>query len=149
MRRSKILLIALALALAGAGGGVAVATTSHSAPAAAPLSAGTATTHVTTATVAGHSEQILVDARGLPLYTYDLDTPTVSHVNGALAQLWPPLISNGQPVRYHGHFLYTFVNDGPGQVTGQGVQAFFVATPKLGASTSTPPPSRQPTGYGY
>jgi predicted lipoprotein with Yx(FWY)xxD motif len=149
MRRSKVVLIALALALAGAGGGVAVAKTTHSAPATAPAITGSATIHVTTATVAGHSEQVLVDALGLPLYTYDLDTPTVSRVSGALAQLWPPLTSNGQQVRYHSHFLYTFVNDRPGQVTGQAVQGFLVATPKLGASTSTAPPSRQPTGYGY
>jgi predicted lipoprotein with Yx(FWY)xxD motif len=148
MRRSKVLLIALALALAGAGGGVAVAKTTHSTPAATAM-AGSATTHVITVTVAGRSEQVLLDARGLPLYTYDLDTATVSHVNGALAQLWPPLISNGQQVRYHGHFLYTFVNDRPGQVTGQGVQGFLVATPKLGASTSSPSRGRQPTGYGY
>src|SRR5437879_5928799 len=172
MRRSKVLLVALALALAGAGGGVAVATTTHSAPtppARSPVSspAGSATIQVTTAMVAGQSEQILVDARGLPLYTYDFDTTTVSHVHGVLAQLWPPLVSaapteqgttgklsvvadsNGQQVRFNGHFLYTFVNDRPGQVSGQGVQGFSIASPQLGASTSTPSPGRQPTGYGY
>jgi hypothetical protein len=60
--------------------------------------------------------------------------------------------SNGQQVQYKGHFLYTFVNDTPGQVTGQGVQRFFVATPNLGtkggASTSTPAPGPPTNPYG-
>jgi predicted lipoprotein with Yx(FWY)xxD motif len=125
---------------------------------------------LTTTTVGGKSEQILVDTRGLPLYTYGPDTSTQSLVNGPLAQLWPPLISssppeegatgklsvladsNGQQVQYNGHFLYTFVNDTPGQVTGQGVQRFFVATPNLGtkggASTSTPAPGPPTNPYG-
>jgi predicted lipoprotein with Yx(FWY)xxD motif len=105
---------------------------------------------VATATVAGTSQQILVNRRGLPLYTYGPDTGTQSRVSGALAQLWPPLVSNnGQPVQYHRHFLYTFVNDRPGQVTGQGVQNFFVATPQLGAKSipTTPAPKTNPYGY--
>jgi predicted lipoprotein with Yx(FWY)xxD motif len=105
---------------------------------------------VTTATVAGASEQILVDSRGFPLYTYGADTATQSRVGGVLAQLWPPLVSsNGQLVQYHRHFLYTFVNDRPGQVTGEGVQNFFVATPQLGATSvaTTPAPTTNPYGY--
>ena len=51
--------------------------------------------------------------------------------------------------------LYTFVDDRAGQVTGQGVQGFFVATPGLtpltGSSTSTGtvPATPSGTGYGY
>jgi len=56
---------------------------------------------------------------------------------------------NGRQVTYNGHFLYTFVDDRSGAVTGQGVQSFFVATPGIvainasatsggAASTSTP-----------
>jgi predicted lipoprotein with Yx(FWY)xxD motif len=84
--------------------------------------------------------------------------------------LWPPLVSgspsesgatgkltvvadsNSQQVLYNGHFLYTFVNDTPGQVTGQGVQDFFVATSGLSAGSGnvTPPaPVRQSNPYGY
>ena len=62
-------------------------------------------------------------------------------------RLWPPLTSaaptaaggngklsvlndvNGHQVTYNGHPLYTFAGDHAGQVTGQGVQNFFVATP--------------------
>ena len=47
---------------------------------------------------------------------------------------------HGDQVAYNGHLLYTFADDQAGQVTGQGVQGFFVATPGLapiaGSSTS-------------
>ena len=44
----------------------------------------------------------------------------------------------------------TFADDQPGQVTGQGVQGFFVATPGLTAITGSPAPaapSGHPNGY--
>ena len=163
MRRSRITVAATALVLAGAGGIAYAATTggsggngygSSAAPPAiaAPRANGTRqpTIHVAIATVQGKSEGILVDASGMPLYTYRHDTATISHVSGQLATLWPPLVasmptergttapigshatSNGQQVTYQGHFLYTFVEDRPGRVTGQGVQDFFVATPGAG-----------------
>ena len=62
---------------------------------------------------------------------------------------------NGQQVTYNGHPLYTFVDDHAGQVTGQGVQGFLVATPGLapitGSSvpTSTVPAASSGGGYGY
>ena len=95
-------------------------------------------------------------------------------VGGGLAALWPPLVSaspreagatgtlsvlsdaNGQQVRYNGHFLYTFIDDTPGQVTGQGVQGFFVATPGLSAWSTKAAPAAPVTpantngnSYGY
>jgi predicted lipoprotein with Yx(FWY)xxD motif len=131
-----------------------------------------ATVTAVKATVNGTSESILVDAQGLPLYNYKLDTARTSSVTGQLAALWPPLIAStptaqgangaltslptthGQQVTYNGHFLYTFVDDSPGKVTGQGVQNFFVATP--GSSTDTaanatiaPAPGSNSYGYGY
>jgi predicted lipoprotein with Yx(FWY)xxD motif len=181
MRRSTKIIMALTIAGAGAGGGVAVASTSH-APATpsavtrqggVSVPAGTATVNVATAKVGGRFEQVLVDAQGLPLYTYDFDTATQSHVSGALAQAWPPLIStapigaglpgqlsvvtqaNVQQVQYDGHFLYTFVNDTPGQITGEGIQGFHVATPALGTepatanSTPTSPATAVSNPYGY
>jgi predicted lipoprotein with Yx(FWY)xxD motif len=181
MRRSAKIIMAFTIAAAGAGGGVAVASTSH-APATTSVvtrrggersPASTATVNVATAKVGGKIEQVLVDAQGLPLYTYDFDTATQSRVSGALAQAWPPLIStapigaglpgqlgvvtqaNGQQVQYDGHFLYTFVNDTPGQVTGEGIQGFIVATPNLGtepaaaSSTPTSPTTAVTNPYGY
>ena len=55
----------------------------------------------------------------------------------------------------HGHLLYTFVDDRAGQVTGQGVQGVFVATPGLtplagsSAPTAAAPPAPSGNGYGY
>ena len=134
-----------------------------------------ATTTVDTAdaVVGGMTETILVDAKGLPFYIYKPDTPTTSHVTGQLAALWPPLTdsaptaaagttgritvvgtTNGQQVAYNGHFLYTFIEDSPGRVTGQGVQNFFVATPAMatdGAASiaGSTPPTTVGNGYGY
>jgi predicted lipoprotein with Yx(FWY)xxD motif len=131
----------------------------------------TATLHSASATVGGATETILVDNRDFPLYTYQPDTATRSMVTGELAFLWPPLVaaaptangtggtlkavstSNGHQVTYNGHFLYTFRQDSPGQVTGQGVQNFFVATPGIStikaASTPAPAPAPAPVSTGY
>jgi predicted lipoprotein with Yx(FWY)xxD motif len=138
-----------------------------------PNPSATTTVHTATAVVGGTTENILVDAKGLPLYIYNPDTPTTSRVNGQLAALWPPLTAdaptaaagttgtltvigttNGRQVAYNGHFLYTFIEDSPGRVTGQGVQNFFVATPAMAtdsaastAGSTTPIPVLN--GYGY
>ena len=110
------------------------------------------------ATVGKKTETILVTSAGLPLYYYLNDTAAKSAVTGGLAALWPPLTSaspaatgltgklaavtdtHGNQVAYNGHLLYTFADDQPGQVTGQGVRGFFVATPGLtpitGSSTA-------------
>jgi predicted lipoprotein with Yx(FWY)xxD motif len=131
-----------------------------------------ATLHTATATVGGKTESILVNVNGLPLYYFRSDTAKKSLVTGELARLWPPLLSakptatgiqgaltalkepNGQQVAFNGHFLYTFVADIPGHVTGQGVSNFFVATPRLKTITSakttpTPPAATSGGGYGY
>jgi predicted lipoprotein with Yx(FWY)xxD motif len=124
-----------------------------------------------TATVASSTETILETAKGMPLYTYQPDSPTQSQVTGKLAALWPPLTAtsptstvgggqvtavkdiHGSQVEFNGHLLYTFVTDRPGQVTGQGVQNFFVATPELmsppGTPAATTPPSTPPAANSY
>ena len=180
MRRSRITLAVTALVLAGAGGIAYAATTggsggngygSSASPAAmaAPQAntGGQPTVQVATATVQGKTERILVDAHGMPLYTYRNDTATTSRVSGQLAALWPPLVasrptergtsasisshttSNGQQVTYQGHFLYTFVEDRPGRVTGQGVQDFFVATPDSAQSAMTGTSQPESSGSAY
>ena len=125
------------------------------------------------ATVAGKTETILVNSQGLPLYYYVSDTSARSLVTGGLAALWPPLTlaspaatglngklavvsdAHGQQAAYNGHLLYTFVDDHAGQVTGQGVQGFFVATPGLTPLAGSPAPAgpapAAPSGniYGY
>jgi predicted lipoprotein with Yx(FWY)xxD motif len=180
MRRSRIIIAGLGLAAVAAIGGVTTAAATgstasnappaRSAPAASP--GGVATVRTTLATVDGRTEAILVNAQGLPLYYYRPDTATRSLVSGELARLWPPLTSvaptaaaasgkltvvrdaHGHQVAYNGHLLYTFASDRVGQVTGQGFQNFFVATPGLTpigkslapAGTVPPAPSG---GYGY
>src|SRR6266516_88693 len=160
MRHPRITIAAVAVAAAATIGGFAIASAtgssnSHARGTAPSASSGVAgdpvTVQTASATVQGTSETILVDSHGLPLYTYQPDTAVTSHVTGQLAALWPPLVAaaptdrgltgrlasvattNGEQVAYNGHFLYTFVEDRPGQVTGQGVQNFYIATPNLGA----------------
>lgn len=139
-------------------------------PARATSAHGAATVETAKATVGGKTETILVSSRDLPLYYYPPDTAKKSFVTGELAQFWPPLVStspsekgvdgkltvlvdaNGHQVAYNGHFLYTFAEDRPGHVTGQGVQGFFLATPDLKpiGSSSAPKVMTPPTGgYGY
>ena len=132
-----------------------------------------ATLHTTTTQVGAKTETVLVNAKGLPLYYYQADTAKKSQVSGVLAQLWPALVSakptasgvkgkvasvkqaDGRQVTYNGHFLYTFVDDTPGHVTGQGVSDFFVATPNvraIGSATTAkaaPAPVASSSGYGY
>jgi predicted lipoprotein with Yx(FWY)xxD motif len=170
MKHPRIIIAGLGVAALAAAGGITAASASGT-PAARPASA--ATVRTAQATVAGKTETVLVDRQGLPLYIYRPDTATTSLVTGSLARLWPPLTSpaiadagvtgkvavlrdvNGQQVTYNGHPLYTFVDDRAGQVTGQGVQNFFVATPGIASITmsagSTAPttPAAPSGGYGY
>ena len=167
MRHPKIIIAGLGLAAVAAAGGITAASVGSSS--AASVSPAQATVHTARATVAGKAETVLVNGRGLPLYYYRPDTATRSLVTGGLAQLWPPLTSaapaatgvsgklavlsgvNGQQVTYNGHPLYTFADDTAGQVTGQGVQNFFVVTPGLAPlTTSAAPAAPAPqSGVGY
>jgi predicted lipoprotein with Yx(FWY)xxD motif len=159
------------------GAGAARAATPSASPAGRPLAeivnTSQATVRSTTAQVGAKTEAILVNAKGLPLYYYQADTARKSQVGGVLARLWPALVSakptavgikgkvvslkqtDGSQVTYNGHFLYTFVDDSPGHVTGQGVSNFFVATPNIGvlrgATTvkTVPSPVTPSRGYGY
>jgi predicted lipoprotein with Yx(FWY)xxD motif len=174
MRHPKLIIAGIGLAaVAAAGGAIAAAgaggtyasnaTTGHSATA--------ATVRTASASVAGKTETILVNSGGLPLYFYRADTAATSLVTGGVAALWPPLTSttptaagaggkltvvndaHGHQVAYNGHLLYTFTSDRAGQVTGQGVQNFFVATPGLTPIASSPAPAGMvpaaPSAHGY
>jgi predicted lipoprotein with Yx(FWY)xxD motif len=170
MKRPRIIMAGVGLAALAAAGGITAASAGGTAAASAT---GAATVRTASAAVAGQTETILVNSQGLPLYIYRPDTVTESRVTSGLARLWPPLTSpavagagvtgkvavlkdvSGEQVTYNGHPLYTFVDDLAGQVTGQGVQNFFVATPGIasitmsaGSAAPTAPavPSR---GYGY
>jgi predicted lipoprotein with Yx(FWY)xxD motif len=168
MKRPRIIMAGIGLAALATAGGITAASASGTPAASAGRAA---TVRTAPATVAGKTETILVNSQGLPLYIYRPDTATTSLVTGGLARLWPPLTSpavagagvtgkvavlkdvNGQQVTYNGHPLYTFVDDHADQVSGQGVQNFFVATPGLASiamsAGSAPAPAVPSGGYGY
>jgi predicted lipoprotein with Yx(FWY)xxD motif len=176
VRHPRIIIASITLAAAAAiGGGItaAAATSSHASSMPATAQHAAATVRTVQATVGGKTETVLVNGQGLPLYYYVSDTAAKSVVTGGLAALWPPLTSaspaaaglagkvtavtdiHGNQVAYNGHLLYTFADDQPGQVTGQGVQGFYVATPGLtaitGSQTATGTAPAAPSGnpYGY
>jgi predicted lipoprotein with Yx(FWY)xxD motif len=173
MRHPRVIIAGLGLAAVIAAGGVIAASggsPAGSTPSASP-GAAAATVRAAAAAVAGKTETVLVNAQGLPLYFYRPDTAAKSFVTGGLARLWPPLTSaapsgtgvsgkltvlndaNGHQVAYNGHFLYTFTSDHAGQVSGQGFQDFFVATPGLapvaGSPAGTAPAAPAGGGPGY
>jgi predicted lipoprotein with Yx(FWY)xxD motif len=185
MKNPRMMIVVAGLSAAALGGGVgAVAIAANWTPlaAATPVSmarapslfASSSPPVITEVVVGNATEAILVNAKGLPLYFYRPDTASRSKVTGALAALWPPLdakhptasgtsgvvssvfTANRHQVAYNGHFLYTFAEDSARHETGQGVQNFFVATPRIAvnhgnaASTkSAPAPAPSNNGYGY
>ena len=175
MRHPRMIIASLSLAAAAAIGGVTAASAASSAASHSSTASqnAAATVHTVQAAVAGKTETVLVNGVGLPLYYYRPDTATKSLVTGQLASVWPPLVAaspaatglsgkltvvkdaHGDQVAYHGHLLYTFADDHAGQVTGQGFENFFVATPSLAqipgssASAGTAPAAPASSGYGY
>ena len=151
---------------AGAAAGAAASHTQSGTPLAHVVNTIQPTLHTATTQVGAKTETVLVNAKGLPLYYYQADTARKSQVSGVLAQLWPALVSakptasgvkgkvasskqaDGRLVTYNGHFLYTFVDDSPGHVTGQGVSNFFVATPNVRAIGSATTVKAAPAQIG-
>ena len=162
MRHPTLIIAGIGLAGLAAALGATAAAAAGGTPAsnaAADPTAAAVTVRTAPAAVAGKTETILVNSGGLPLYFYRPDTAAASLVTGGVAALWPALTSaaptgagasgtltvvndtHGHQVAYNGHLLYTFISDHPGQVTGQGVQNFFVATPGLTPIAGTPAPA--------
>jgi predicted lipoprotein with Yx(FWY)xxD motif len=129
LRKIKIAAIAIAAA-AGVSGIVAAAVVEESGSAMTPAASSIVTIipaiiHTQSVMIGGETETVLVDAQGLPLYFYKLDTPNKSIVRGALASFWPSLVSSrptftgapgklsmtqdasGAKVAYNGHLIYT------------------------------------------
>jgi predicted lipoprotein with Yx(FWY)xxD motif len=160
-----------ALAVAACGGGGATAAAPPAAPTPQPKSV---STHPTAVRVAhSHLGRILVNSAGRTLYLFKGDVPSKSRCSGACAVAWPPLLATGnltagpgvtssklgtitrsdgtKQVTYHGHPLYTFIDEKPGQTNGQGVMAFGatwfavspagtqIRTPHAGSSSSSRP----------
>ena len=152
---SSILLGVAALTLAACGG-----TSSGSGAATTPSS--TSLIHTASIKVAGKTQTVLKNPKGLTLYYLTADTATNITCTGGCASNWPPLLSpsgtptsspalsgtlsvlngpNGNQVLYNGHPLYTYVKDGDtGDAYGQGVGGkWFVATPDLPTASAANP----------
>jgi hypothetical protein len=69
-------------------------------------------------------------------------------VAGAAGTITAARTTNGRQLAYNGHFLYTFTEDSPGRVTGQGIQDFFAATPSLTRSSTPALQSADPAPAG-
>lgn len=108
---------------------------------------------VTTKKVKTSIGTVLADAKGMTLYTFDMDKDGKSNCNDACATNWPPMLaSNGSTAKgsftliarqdgssqwaYKGKPVYTWVNDKKkGDVTGDGVHNVWHAIKvKLGYS---------------
>jgi predicted lipoprotein with Yx(FWY)xxD motif len=151
LRRTSILtLIAvpvLAIGLAACGG----SSNSDNGSSNAASTAAVASTSSTSDTVATKSVSgvgsVLVDSKGDVLYTNDQDSGSKIACMGSCQSIWVPLAapSSGQPtsadssvqakldveggqVTFGGKPLYTFVQDSPGEATGNGVTDSFDGT---------------------
>jgi predicted lipoprotein with Yx(FWY)xxD motif len=143
---------AIVLVAAGCGKSSSSKSASASPPATSPpTTAAPATTAaaggMTVAVNSSKLGRILVDAKGRTLYLFEKDKGTTSSCYGACAGGWPPYTTPAAPqagggatasllgttsrtdgttqVTYKNHPLYYFVGDTkPGEVTGEGVNAF-------------------------
>ncbi len=148
-------IIGFTLALAACGGTSPSSSGSSSSATPTPTPHAAADVKATTATVAGKSETVLTDAKGLTLYYYTPDKGGKVTCTGGCAAAWPPLFlpsgvtqptggpgvtgklgtvanpAGGEQVTYNGWPLYTWIKDkAPGDTTGQGVGGnWFVVTP--------------------
>jgi predicted lipoprotein with Yx(FWY)xxD motif len=149
--RSAVLALVVPLLAAACGGSSSSSTSSSSTatPSAPPV------VKTATATVAGKSEKILTNDKGMTLYYYLPDKGGNVSCTGDCAAAWPPLLlpsgvskptgdkgatgklgtvadpGGGTQVTYNGWPLYTWVKDkAAGDTTGQGVGGkWFVVTP--------------------
>ena len=163
LRRRSTLLVAslglLVVACGGSSGGSSSSATSTPAPSASTAAA--ATVKLAPKTVAGKSESILVDSKGMTLYLFTPDKGGTVTCTAACAQNWPPLTlpsgvssptadktvtgklatvpnpGGGTQVTYNGWPLYYYFKDKDTEDTyGQGVGGkWFVVTPDVAPAT--------------
>jgi predicted lipoprotein with Yx(FWY)xxD motif len=114
--------------------------------------------------------KILVDGRGLTLYTYGHDTRNVSVCTDVCERVWPPATVSGTPIAgagvsrgkletierpdhrtqlvYHGHPLYRFSEDGRrGQMGGEGFLGVWFAISPSGRPVKKPGSAKPSAGY--
>jgi predicted lipoprotein with Yx(FWY)xxD motif len=147
-RRGYLTLLAvpvLAVALAACGGSSNSDNGSSNAASSAPAQTGTGSNTVSTKSVSGVGT-VLVDSTGNVLYTNNQDSASKMACTASCQTIWPPLMaSGGKPTSsdsavqaklgvtggqatFDGKPLYTFVEDSPGQATGNGFMDSFDGT---------------------
>jgi predicted lipoprotein with Yx(FWY)xxD motif len=159
-------LAAVALIAAGCGGSSSSSSPTSASPGGKPTTV--------SATEVPELGAVLVDSKGLTVYSFGKDQGTTSSCYGACEEAWPPVIVHGAPtvgeganssevgttkrkdgtrqVTYAGHPLYTFVEDkSPGEANGIGVTAFGGEWNPLNESGAAPSANGGETvgGRGY
>lgn len=108
-----------------------------------PVSAGTGTTIKTADSQFG---DVLFDGDDQAIYYFDKESGSKSECDGACAEAWPPVLTEGAPgagagaqagllgtterddgttqITYDGHPLYYYAHEGPGQVLCHNVEEF-------------------------
>jgi predicted lipoprotein with Yx(FWY)xxD motif len=136
----------LAIGLAACGGSSNSDNGSSNAASSAPAQTGSGSDTVSTMSVGGVGT-VLVDSKGAVLYTNDQDSGSKIACTGACLTEWTPVSApaSGQPtsadssvqgklgvasgqVTFDGMPLYSFVEDSPGQATGDGFKDSFGGT---------------------
>ena len=151
LKRAPLLTIAavalVAIGLAACGGG---SNSSDSASGAAGNTTASGSDTVSTKSISGVGT-VLVDSQGMALYTNNQDSGMNIACTGSCTGIWTPLMApssggptssdqavqaklgmvkskNGSQVTFGGKPLYSFVQDSPGQVTGNGFTDNFGGT---------------------
>ena len=163
LRRGAIVMLlsvpVLAIGLAACGGN---SSSSGSTGSAATSTGGVAST-VSTKSISGVGT-VLVDAKGDVLYTNNQDTASKIACTASCQSIWQALMapSGGQPtssdsavqaklgvangqVTYGGKPLYTFVQDSPGQATGNGAMDSFGGTSFTWTAATAPGAAASPS----
>jgi len=154
----------LAIGLAACGSN----SSSSSTTASTVASTGGAASTVSTKSISGVGS-VLVDAKGDALYTNNQDSGFKIACTGSCISIWVPLAapSGGQPtsdnasvqaklgvvkgpggtsqVTFGGKPLYTFVQDSPGQATGNGVKDSFGGTNFTWTAATAPGAATSPS----
>ena len=168
MTRIMLLLAAAAMVLAACSN-----STTSTPPAGGGTSSSGATGGTSTVQVASSPQygSILVDSQGKTLYLFEQDTSKTSACAGSCIAIWPALTATGSPsagaglnasllgtatqadgssqVTYNGHLLYLFSGDAnAGDVTGQGVEGFFVVS-SAGDKVTSPMATSSSSAYKY
>jgi predicted lipoprotein with Yx(FWY)xxD motif len=145
----------LAIGLAACGGSSSNSSNASSGTASNVAQPASASDTVSTKSISGVGTA-LVDSKGDVLYTNNQDTASKMACTTSCQTIWPALMapSSGQPtssdsavqaklgvahgqVTYNGKPLFTFVNDSPGQATGNGFMDSFGGTSFTWTAAST------------